>query len=32
VAELALSDGSIVYNPRPIEDAGEALEILEQAY
>jgi alcohol dehydrogenase len=31
-AELALSDGSIVYNPRPIDDAGGTLQILERAW
>jgi alcohol dehydrogenase len=31
-AELALSDGSIVYNPRPVSEVEEALEILELAF
>jgi alcohol dehydrogenase class IV len=31
-AELALSDGSIVYNPRPVSKADEVLEILKRAF
>ncbi len=31
-AELALSDGSIVYNPRPVSNPEETLEILEAAW
>jgi aldehyde dehydrogenase (NAD+) len=31
-AELALSDGSIVYNPRSVSDPGQAMEILQAAW
>ncbi len=31
-AELSLSDGSIVYNPKPIVDAGEVLKVYEEAW
>ena len=31
-AELAMSDGSIVYNPRMVMESDEVLEILKQAY
>ncbi len=32
VAEMALSDGSIIYSPRPIAEAAEVLSVLERAY
>jgi len=32
IAEASLSDGSILYNPRIVTDAGEILSILEKAY
>ena len=32
VAEDAISDGSIVYNAKPIFDPGETLKILKQAF
>ncbi len=31
-AELSLSDGSIVYNPKPVFDAGEVLKVYEGAW
>lgn len=32
VAEMSLSDGSIIYSPRPIAEAAEVLSVLERAY
>ena len=31
-AEIALTDGAIVYNGRPVSDASEVLEVLKAAY
>ena len=32
MAEVALSDGAIVYNPKPVTDAADVLSVLRAAY
>ena len=32
IAEITLSDGSIVYNPKPVTDASEVMTVLRAAY